>query len=242
MKRILKSYAGFVLMGALLSALSGCLGEGEFTCSNEELLQQYEFFLKSDDQGYYFTQDLESEYVNFRLCEELLPPENMGVNDIYAINGKLIDRCDEGVCIRVSEYVLPYCPLIYENNGGDYGIVGAWRLANVFAGAGTIHPSCNTNEIDWTFEFIAGLPDDIRGTANFGVNNISALFKPLNDSLITVRNLSVGSSPSVPYVAYFEFVVAEFLESSDTLMYVIDGSEMRFSSIDESIGLTFFKP
>lgn len=236
-----KIVVGLSLIGSMVF-LEGCLSEGEFTCSNENALVQYEFFLLSDNEGYYFSQTEEAEFDNFRLCEEILPDAALGVNNIYAINGKLVDQCDDGICIRVDEYVLPYCPVTYENNGGSFGVIGSWKLANFYAGNFNVHPSCNYSDISWTFEFVDDSPNDIVGGTNLGSNNLSTLLTPINDSLMVVNNLTVGTQTAVPYVAYFEQEVVDFLEAQDTIQYTINGSEMIFSSTVTDSGLRFFKP
>ena len=91
-------------------------------------LQQFEFFLLQDGGQYHLTQLPDSPFDNFFLCEEVLPADSLEVAGIYAVNGKLIDNCDDGVCIRVSDYVLPYCMTTYENNGGKFGVAGNWPI------------------------------------------------------------------------------------------------------------------
>ena len=238
----MKKLVGILGMIGLMIGLEGCLADGEVTCSNETALNQFEFFLLSDPNGYYFSQTEDSEFDNFSLCEEILPADSMGINNIYAINGKLVDKCDEGACIRVIEYVLPYCKVTYTNDGGNYGVVGGWQLAHYYAGNFKLYPSCNHNEIDWTFEYIDQNSQDIVGGAFFGVNNVSAIFKPVNDTLMTISNVSFGTQKAVPYVAYFEREIIDFLEAQDTVKYQIDGSVMTLKSTRTDIGVRFFKP
>ncbi|MFT4736216.1 MAG: hypothetical protein ACI8QD_000094 [Cyclobacteriaceae bacterium] len=232
----------FLVSVSSLCLFVSCLNTVDEACSSRIELDRQEFYIFEDENGQFLSQS-DEEVAEFLLCEVLTIPDTVqGFNNIYAINGTLIDECEEGAdCVRVNEVLNPFCEPSYTKEVGNFSFFGQWILAYQFNQSIKYYPSCSFPSITLLFSDVEET-GDIALSGSLGINDLNVTMGAVSQRELTIKEVRYGTVETVPYAFFFETQLKDFFDNQESIGYVVDGNELTINSLNSDRGLVFYKP
>ncbi len=217
MNRILAA-AGVICAGLL----TGCLNDNS-DCNTSQGFSNQEFYLIGLD-GKHYLSSTEFALEGLELCDDNLPPANVGFDGIFNVSGAIIGSCEGKGCIRVTEYSDPFCELEFEKVEGDYTLYDSWFIQHLDLDSVIMPPSCLAPSMLMVF---VNQGDSLyQAQGYFGLNGLLADFRPISDNIIGITEVEGTDERGPPYLHAFEQTVIQLFEETSRITYSVDGNTM----------------
>jgi len=229
----------FLLVSLIsIGILSGCLKDNDPNCNSQQPIDIDELLLIEVEGQHYLSLDgtLNTAIV---LCEESVPPDSIGFQNIYNISGSLIENCETGGCIKVNEYSNPFCEVAVTISDGNFTLFGGWRIAYLIIDNQKMHPSCLVESENILFS----INEDstiIQALSLFTRNSMLVDFRSKQANTLIITEIDRETSEAPAYIHLFENTVIDLFERTDTVFYTIDKNTMTFE-MDQNDQVFLFK-
>ena len=202
--------------------LSSCLATDDPTCGSEQSFGNQELVL-AEENGIQYVSSSTSLESRIDLCRPTTAPDSVGFDDIYVIQGIVVDNCSDGGCIDITDFNNPFCVISIPQVEADFTLFESWKLGYLVVDERQIHPSCLFPEND---VFIATNADSTVNQilGEFGLNGVLVEFDARGDDSFEILSVTVESSLGPPYIQFFETTIIELLEDTEIVEFAIENN------------------
>ncbi len=228
------------LIAVFMSFLSliGCLKNEEVECNTNSRFENQELYLLEFSGIQYLSSNPNLDG-SARLCDSITPPQNVGFENIYNVDGNLISSCETGTCIEIEELRNPFCELEIPITSGDHDLFEVWQIGFITKDEVVLHPSCLFPTLSMSFAVSAD--STIRqGLGDFANNSLFVEFSPSLLGSMRVDLVDKTDLPAPPYIEFFEKTIIDIFDNADSFSYTVEGNTMIFV-MDQGDEIFFFK-